>query len=791
MQVPYGWIKELVDVPWSAEELANRLTLSGAESEVEKPYDNQFEGTCVGQIEELEQIPGSDHLKKAIVSDGTEQVQVVCGAPNAQKGQKIIFAKIGSILKGGLEIKKAKLRGVESYGMICSEAELGLSDDHSGIMVLDEDAQVGTPALSYLGLDDAVLKLDLTPNRSDLLSVIGVARDCACLAGLKVKRPDFTIAESGERASDYVKVSIDDPDACPRYAARIIKGIKIGPSPWWIKKKLLLCGIRPISNVVDITNYVMLEFGHPLHAFDYDRFDRKEILVRRAKEGEQFTTLDGKEHKLTREVLLITDGEKGVAAAGVMGGLDSEISFETTNILLESAYFNPVTIRRSRLKLGLISESSSRFEKGADPNIVAIAIDRAASLIQLYAGGEILSGIADCYPKKIAPAQIGLRMERVNSFLGISISKKRVVDILTGLEFQVEDDGILKVTVPTCHPDITREVDLIEEIVRIEGYEAIPFIDRNRGPLFTPGLKDESFRRRIRTSLTAQGYDETYGSGLADSGLLSKISGEMPQLRILNPIAEDLSVMQNSLVYSLLKSVSHNVAHRNIDLRLFELGKAFRPGNPPLEEEQVGIALTGQSMSCWFQKSRDFSMYDLKGAIDSLAESCRLPAIIFRAENQIPYLEAYSFSLMIGDEKVGHAGQVIDSILQILDVKQPVFIAVLNFEKILSKQEPERSFKILPRFPAAPRDLAVVVDDSVSAGDMLSDIKMIAGDLLESVEIFDLYRGKQIGEGMKSLAFSMIYRSIERSLESREVIEIHNKIADHLKKHFNAEIREG
>jgi phenylalanyl-tRNA synthetase beta chain len=791
MQVPYSWLKELVDIPWPAKELAERLTLSGAEAEIEFLFDGDFDNICVGQIVRLDAIEGSDHLKTALVDTGGEKLQVVCGAPNAEKGQKIIFAGIGAVLKNGMEIKKAKLRGAESYGMICSEAELGLSDDHSGIMVLDDGASVGQPAIEYLQLNDPVLKLDLTPNRADLMSAIGVARDSACLSGKKVRRPVFDIAEAGEKASDWVKVSIADPDACPRYAARIIKGVKIGQSPWWIKRKLLLCGIRPISNVVDITNLVMMEYGHPLHAFDYDRFKRKEILVRRARDQERFTTLDDKDHELTPDVLLITDGKDGVAAAGVMGGLESEVSADTENILLESAYFDPITIRKSRIKLGTVSESSARFERGADPNIIPAAIDRAAYLMQQYAGGEILSGIVDCYPKKLAPVVIELRPERVNALLGTNISKKRIINILQGLEFEVEDKGILEVAVPTFAVDVTREVDLIEEIVRIEGYDAIPSVDRNVGPLYVPEQRDTQFRTEIRNAMTTQGFDEIYGSGLAEARLLSVLMKGKPQLRILNPIAEDLSVMQNSLLYSLLNAVAHNISRRNVNLRLFEIGKTFQPGSPPPEEEQIGLALSGASESRWYDKGRDYSFYDLKGATDSLLEGCRIEPAEFVREPRQPFLDGLSFSIEVSGQSIGHAGQIIDEVTRQFEIKQPVLAAVLDFEKILHLKKPLKAFSTLPRFPAAPRDLAIIVDDSIPVGDILSEIRAAGGDLLETVELFDLYRGKQITAGKKSLAFSMTFRSDRRSLESKEVIGIQSKIAQHLKKRFNAEIREG
>ena len=791
MQIPYGWLKELVDFEWSPQELAEKLTLSGSEAEVQKLFEGQFDNIVVGQIAELNDIEKSDHLKLAVVNSGEEKLQVVCGAPNAAKGQKVVMAKVGAKLQNEFEIKEVKLRGVKSYGMICSERELGITDDHSGIIVLDDDAPVGKPADEFLKLNDSVIKLDLTPNRPDMLSAIGIARDIGCLAGNKVRRPEFKLSEISEKASDYVKVSIDDPDACPRYAARIIKGVKIGPSPWWIKQKLLLCGVRPISNVVDITNLVMLEYGHPLHAFDYNHFDRKEILVRRARDGEKFTTLDETEHTLTPEVLLITDGERAVAAAGVMGGLDSEISDETTDILLESAYFNPITIRKGRLHMGTISESSTRFEKGADPDNVPGAIDRAAWLINEYAGGKLLSGIVDCYPKKITPIKIDFRPDKANSFLGTSIPEKRIRDIFNGLEFGVEGNGIMKVTVPTFRPDIEREVDLIEEIVRIEGYESVPSSERNLGPLFTHQFEDDILRDEIRRALTTQGFDETYGSGLADPKLMSKLSDGKPLLKILNPIAEDLAVLQSSLLYSLLKSVSHNISRRNINLQLFEIGKAFHPGNPPDEREQVGLILTGRTDDNWYSKSMEFSYYHLKGAIDGLIDSCRIAPMTLIPAEQFVYLKGCSFEIKIDNDLIGYAGQINIELAKALDIKQAVHAAVLDFDKLLAKRRPDMSFKPVPRYPAAPRDLAVVIDETINAGQIEEEIKKVGGDLLEEVKIFDLYRGKQVGEGKKSIAFALQYRSSERSLESKEIIATHNKIAAHLKKHFNAEIREG
>ncbi len=791
MLVPYSWIKELAEFDMTPEELGDRLTIAGSEAEVTYPFKGKWDNIVVGHVTELEKIPDSDHLTKAMVDCGDEAVQVVCGAPNVAKGQKVVMARVGAVLGEDFKIKKAKLRGVESYGMICSERELGLSDDHSGIMVLDDDAPVGDSAINYLQMDDSVLRLDLTPNRPDMLAVIGVARDVACLNGTTHSKPEFEIEETEEPASDYIKISIDDPEACPRYAARIIKNVKIGPSPWWIRRKLILSGVRPISNVVDITNLVMLETGHPLHAFDYDRLDHKEIVVRRAKNKEKLTTLDEKEHELTPDVLLITDGKKGIAAAGIMGGMNTEVEDTTTNILLEAAYFDPITTRRGRLNLGLNTESSSRFEKGADPENVVAAVNRAAALMAQYADGEVLKGIVDCYPKEIEPLRLKLRTSRVNSLLGTDISEERIINILKGLDFGVESEEILEVAVPTFRPDITREVDLIEEIARINGMDNIPTAERNNGPLFTKSPEETRFFALVRRVLTAQGYDEIYGVGLADPKFLPKLTGESKKLKILNPNAEDLSVLQDSVLYSLVKVVAHNIAHRNMSLRIFEFGRAFFAEENNWEKMQVGLALSGNTPDDWYDKGRPYDFHDLKGAIDALVESSNMPQLKYKQENFGPYAEGGSFRLLLGDAIVGEIGTLQPVIAREFDIKQPLLAAVLDFEPLFKAQDPESKFTPLPRYPAALRDIALIVDAGIRVGDMFDCIKEIGGALLEEVRVFDLYSGKNIGAGKKSLAFSMVYRSDERSLESDEVTALHERIGGELTKKFGAEIRKG
>lgn len=791
MQVPYSWIKELAKFNMSPEQLAERLTIAGSETLVSFPFKGQWDKIVVGYVTELEKIPDSDHLTKAMVDCGEGVVQVVCGAPNVARGQKVVFAKVGAVLGENFVIKKARLRGVESSGMICSERELGLTDDHSGIMVLDEAAPVGRPILEYLEMDDAILNLDITPNRPDMLAVIGVARDVSCLNDTSYTRPEFELKESDEPAASYIKISIADPKACPRYAARIIKKVKIGPSPWWIRRKLILCGVRPINNVVDITNLVMLETGHPLHAFDYDKLDHKEIVVRRAADKERFRTLDSAEHELTPDVLLITDGEKGIAAAGIMGGMNTEVDDNTVNILLESAYFDPITTRRGRLKLGMITESSSRFEKGADPENAIFAINRAAALMALHADGEVLKGIVDCYPQEIRPVKLKLRVKRANAVLGTCLSEERITNILKGLDFEVIGEEVLEVTVPTFRPDITREIDLIEEIARIDGMDNIPTAERNNGPLFTKSPEENRFRELVRRIMTAQGYDEIYGVGLADPKFLPKLTGDSKKLKIINPNADDLSVLQDSVLYSLVRVVAHNIAHRNLSLRIFELGRAFFPNENGWEKMQLGLAVSGNAPDNWYEKGREYDFHDLKGALDALAESSNMSPLVFRPENFGPYAEGSSFRIMIGDRTVGEIGTLRPQIAREFDIKQPVLAAILDFDSLFKAQNPECRYTPLPRYPAALRDMALIVDDAVRVGDMMESINEVGGALLEEVRIFDLYSGKNIGAGKKSLAFSMVYRSEERSLESDEVADLHERIGERLTERFGAEIRKG
>jgi phenylalanyl-tRNA synthetase beta chain len=793
MKISYKWLKELTGLNWPVEEIAHRLKMCGTACEQIEPTARYMDRVVVGEVTALKPIEGATQIQLARVNIGSETLDSVCGAPNVAAGQKVPVALIGAKLTDNFEMKKVKIRGVESTAMICSERELGISEDHSGIMVLDQTAPVGIPLAEYLDYDDYILTFELTPNRADSLSAIGIARDLAALASTKLRKPQFDLKESSEKASQYVKVTIDDTHGCPRYAARVIRNVKMALSPWWIRKKLLMSGIRPISNVVDVTNLVMLETGHPLHAFDLNRFGSNEVVVRKARERETFTTLDGNEHELTPDVLLITNGKVAVAAGGVMGGLDSEVEESTSNILLEAAYFNPSVIRRSRKTLDIITESSTRFEKGADPNGIPYAIDRAAYLFQEICGGEVLAGIVDCYPHPIEPKRISFRPQRCNYVLGTNFSSARMREILTNLEFAVNGTDELAVTVPTFRPDIEREIDLIEEIARIEGYDSIPDAVANIGPLFTPTHVTDVFEDEVRRILTAAGFDEMLSHGLADNRLAKLVNPDLPQLRLINPGSADLDVMRNSLVPTALTVIDHNIAHRNLDLCLFEIGKVYSPpdnnGNWR-EDKRVLLAVTGATTHGWREQPRPFDFYDLTGAIEQLGEHFHWPVLRFKPADVSFFDEDISFLVMEDKQPLGVIGKMSATVLNELDIKQPVYLAELEAERLLSISRPVTEFVPLPLYPAAPRDLAIIVSQEVRAADLVNTIRETAGKPAESVQIFDLYTGQQIEEGKKSIAISITYRSGIGSLSSEEVDALQQKVIDTLKREFDAEIRD-
>ncbi len=792
MKLTFNWLKEKSGVDWSVEEMEDRLTRSGTAGVAHKINPDHFKEVVVGQVTKLDKHPNADKLLVTEVNTGDATHTIICGAPNCAVGQKVVVALPGANLKGEFKVKEIKMRGVESAGMICAEDELGLSDDHSGIMVLDDEAPLGRPVFDYLALDDAVIDFEITPNRPDCLSAVGVAREIAVLAQkdfiVKIDEPK----EVDKKASDYIKVVIDDPDGCPRYTARIIENITIGESPWWLRKRLLNCGIRPINNIVDITNYVMLETGHPLHAFDYDRFGSKEVIVRRARAGEKFITLDNQEHELDDSILLITNGEKGVAAAGVMGGLESEVENETTTILLEAAYFNPTVIRRSSQKLGISSESSYRFERGVDPNGVVAAADRTAALMAELAGGRVLAGVVDNYPKKISPVKIELRPEQVKRILGADIPVLFMEKTLRGLGLEVETGSALKTLAPTNRPDLVREIDLVEEIARIYGLDKIPTARQNGGPLFTPSHRRDTIKEDLRRILNGFGFEETLSSGMAHAGRLERVDSTLDPIKVTNQLSDEFAAMRTRILYSLLVSTGNNIRHRNIDINIFEIGRVYlKEKSGPVEPTYLGLLMTGQTEDVyWKSQAAPSDLFEVKGIVEAVADSLGLNSPVLKAIAIPGYDKHYSYEVLIDDQKVGSVGQVDKKVARLFDIKQNCLAAELHVEKLIELYQGLKEYKPLPKFPASSRDIAVIVDLSVPAAKIREAIIASGGELLESVKIFDLFIGEAVPEGKKSLAFGINFRSAEKTLEDEEVDKTHGQIVAHLEKSFNARLRE-
>ncbi|MDD4052366.1 MAG: phenylalanine--tRNA ligase subunit beta [candidate division Zixibacteria bacterium] len=792
MRLPYSWLKELSGIDWSPEETARRLTASGTACVLEMPNPEHFQNVVIGHITKLERHPNADRLVVTEVNTGDASHTVICGAPNCAVGQKVVLALPGANLKGELAVKPITMRGVKSAGMICAEDELGISADHAGIMVLDPDAPIGQPAFEYLGLDDPVFNLEITPNRPDCLSAIGVARELAVLAGRPYAPKIDPLHEGSRAASDFIKITIADSQACPRYAARIITGLKIGPSPWWIRRRLLACGMRPINNLVDITNYVMLETGQPLHGFDYDRFGSQEVVVRRATEGESFTTLDGKEHRLDPTVLMITNGHAGVAAAGVMGGLESEVADTTTTVLLESAYFDPGVVRKSARRLGLATESSYRFERGIDPNGVVRAADRAAAMMVRFGGGEVAAGVVDNYARTISPVKIALRPAQVRRISGADVAVPFTETTLRGLGMDVTSGDTLSVVVPTFRPDITREIDLVEEVIRVYGLDNIPVSRQNGGPLYTPTHRHHTIKTDIRNILIGLGFEETMGTGFAHAERLQKIDPGLDPIRVTNSMSDEFGVMRTRLLYSLLLSAGNNVRHRNMDLAIFEIGKVYLKGEKaPLEPEYAGVLLTGRPDGVyWKGKAFESDLFELKGVLAALAEGLGLEPVSLRLEPAPGYDPAQSVAILCGGQVVGHGGLVDRRICRMFDIKQDCFGAELELTQLIAPERARKPFVSLPKFPASTRDLAVIVDASVTAEAVLNEIRAVGGGLVEAASLFDLFTGEPVPAGKKSLAFSISYRAADKTLEDEEVDRVHGRIVEYLGQKFNARLRE-
>lgn len=803
MLVSYKWLQDYVNLNGvSAAELAEKITRSGIEVDGVAKLSDGVKGVVVGEVLDCSRHPQADKLNicKVDIGEG-EPVQIICGAPNVAKGQKVPVAKVGAVLPGNFKIKRAKLRGEESNGMICSLQELGIEgklvpkEFAEGIYVFPSDAEVGSDALSLLNMDDEVLELDLTPNRADALSMIGVAYETAAILNESVQLPETSHEASKEKASDHISVKVEAPKENPLYTAKVIKNVKIGPSPLWMQGRLMSAGIRPHNNVVDITNYILLEYGQPLHAFDYDRFGSKEVVVRLAKEGEKITTLDDTERTLTSEQLVITNGTVPVALAGVMGGADSEVSDDTTTILLESAYFTGGSIRSTSKYHSLRSEASSRYEKGVDPNRVRPSAERAAQLIAKYAGGEVLEGLVEDDQLTIEPAVVSISMEKINRVLGTDITSVEVVKIFERLQFEVTvEDDVFTVTVPTRRGDITIEEDLVEEVARLYGYDRLPKT-LPRGEATPGGLsKGQEKRRTTRGFLEGAGLFQAITYSLTSEEKAAMFSIEnRPPVTLSMPMSEERSRLRLSLVPQMLEAISYNVARKNESVALYEIGSIFLnegEGKQPEEREHIAGAVTGLWVDhAWQGEKKPVDFYVVKGILEGLFKKLGLEKkISWQAVQMDGMHPGRTAEVLLAGEVIGFAGQVHPNLQKELDLKD-TYVFEIQAEPVFDYELPELHYVPIPRYPSIARDIALVVDKDVNAATLELVIEGAGGKLLKNVHVFDLYEGKNMEAGKKSIAFSLTYADPERTLTDEEVTKVHDKVLAALKEKADAELR--
>ncbi|WP_166242155.1 phenylalanine--tRNA ligase subunit beta [Paenibacillus turpanensis] len=816
MKVSYQWLSEYVDVSgYTARDLAEKLTRSGIEVDVIEERNKGVTKVVVGHVVSREKHPDADKLNVCKVNAGTgEELQIVCGAKNVDAGQKVPVALVGAKLPGGLDIKRAKLRGVESQGMICSAKELGLNEkllpkeQQEGILVLPTESEVGTEITNVLSLDDEVLELELTPNRSDALSMLGVAYEIAAILGREVKlpNPEQGMETTGQQASEAISVTIDAKEQCAHYSARLIENVKVGPSPLWMQNRLIAAGIRPISNIVDITNYVMLEYGQPLHAFDADRIAGGAVHVRLAKEGERLVTLDGADRTLEPHMLLIADPEKPVGLAGVMGGANSEVEEGTTRILLESARFAGSSVRRTSRQLGLRSEASLRFEKEVNADAVIDALNRAASLMSQYAGGRVAQGIVEQKLSQPAEVSLSLTLERVNGYLGTSMTMDEVQDIFSRLNFSVEKAGAeeLTVKVPRRRADITRDVDLLEEVARLYGYDNIP-TELMTG-VTTPGAltKEQTIRRGIRTVLNQSGLHEVVTYSLTQPRLnevfrpLGADTQNLKPIGLSLPMSEERSVLRSSLLPHLIEVAVYNRNRNMDDVAIFETASIFLTEEDALtklpEERTVTAALwTGKrSEPHWSEKSRPVDFFDLKGVLEKLLASLGIHNASFEAAQAPGYHPGRTAAVRVtaGEASIelGLIGQLHPQVQHDFDLDD-TYVFELDMAEVYRAAGNTIAYRTLPRFPAVTRDIAVVADAGLAVGQLKATVAEVGGELLESIGVFDIYTGERIGEGKKSVALSLVYRHPERTLTDEEIAEAHGKVVAALESRHGAELR--
>jgi phenylalanine--tRNA ligase, beta subunit len=799
MLISLNWLKQYIDLDGiEINEMENSLTMIGQEVEKIEIAGSNLENVVTAKIIEKEMHPDSDHLTVCKVDNGKEILQIVCGASNHKAGDKVVLAQIGARLSEDFVIKKGKIRGKESCGMLCSEVELGIGSDKDGIIILPEDAPIGVPFKDYLGINDTVFELEITPNRPDCLSHIGIARELSAYYGKELKYPETEIkSEIEEKTSDNVKVSIEDSNLSRRYVTRILKNVTVKESPKWLKERIEAVGLRSINNIVDVSNFILMEMNHPNHVFDLDKIEGNEIKVKSAVKGDKLVTLDEQERELEDGDIVICDSKKILALGGVMGGLDSEVTDNTKNILLEVAQFNPQNVRKTSRRLTLSSDSSYRFERGIDVEDSIKVINRLANLIQEVAGGEILNGYVDVYPVPHENKVAELNFERLNRFVGKVIPREKVIEILRNLEIDVKDNGdTLTLTAPSYRGDLELEQDYFEEVIRMYGFDNIenilPRVDINKNStLDTTKLTD-----KVKTICASVGLKEVINYSFIPKDALQKLKftgvSEDKLIDISNPITEDFVTMRPTLLYSLIKNAKDNMNRNVSNIRFFEVSRTFEKAEELAKEDiKVGIILAGENdKTLWNPKPVHYDFYDLKGIVEEVFSKLKFQSFSIKRSVQTEFHPGRSADVFVGKEYIGSFGEIHPDVLENFGLnKKTILVAEFNIELIKKYINKPFVYQGIVKYPAVPRDLALVMNENILVGDVLKTIEKI-DKKVEKVELFDIYQGIGVEPGKKSVAISILLRDDSKTLEEKEINDIIDKILAKMKKDYMAELRQ-
>lgn len=795
MLISLDWLKQYVDIKEDIPQLENALTMIGQEVEAIDIQGKHLDNVVIGQITEYGKHPNSDKLTLLKVNVGDEEeLQIICGAPNHKLGDKVVVAKIGAVLPGDFKIKKSKIRDIESFGMLCSQVELGIGEDGDGIIILPEDAPIGEEYRKYAGLDDVIFELEITPNRPDCLSHIGIAREVAAYYGRKVKYPSYTLSEVIDSVNNYAKVRVEDKERCKRYMGRVIRNVTVAESPEWLKKRIRAMGLKPINNIVDITNFVMFEYNQPMHAFDLDKLENNTVVVRAAENGEKITTLDGVERELVNGELVIADEVKPIAIAGIIGGQATQIEAETKNVFLEVAYFTPDNIRKSAKKLGIVTDSGYRNERGLDIENLPEVIDRAAALIAEVASGEVLDEVIDKYIEKPQKFEIPLNLTKLNTFIGKKLEFDTVGKILSnlGLGIKTLSQDMLLITPPTYRTDLTRPEDLYEEVIRMYGFENIEAVMPVED--IESGLKDSkiSVADNLKEILKEIGLHEVINYTFIPREALDILKIKDKVIEISNPLSEDMVIVRPTLMYSLLANIRDNFNRNQFDLRFFEVSKVFTPAEELANEDlRICVAIAGKpERTLWNPKPKAYDFYTMKGYVEKLLEYMGINRYKLERSSNENFHPGRSADIKIGNDVIGTFGEVHPDVLEAMDIKRErAYVADIDLARAEKYIKSAVKYERIVKYPEVTRDLAIVMDKDILVGNMVEDLKRVS-PLIEKIEIFDVYEGEKIDADKKSVAISIVLRNKVKTLEEKEINDVVTKVLETISKKYRGEIRQ-